>query len=138
MSKSRKTISFNKDNWSGETGSLTYMTDLPLAFEIPDYGRFRLEHIPLAPEEAEALDGIDLGEWFHIRGEEWGPDYSLGRVEAKTGTLANLIAQTDQIVHSYSGNPLACAIERDTYGVEGFTDGEKLLIAAARILFNTV
>jgi len=136
--RGKKTITFNKDNWSGEDGSLTYMTDLPLAFEIPGYGRFRLEHIPLTPEEEEIIGDLDIGEWFHIRGAEWGPDYSLGRVEAKKGTLANLIAKSDQTVHSYSGNPLDCAIERDTHGVQGFTDGEKLLIAAARILFNTV
>lgn len=133
-----KTLTFNKDNWSGEDGSLTYLPAEPLAFEIEGYGRFHLEHCPLTPEEEEILDGLDLGEWFHIRGEEWGDGYSLGQVEAKTGTLADLSARSEATVHSYSGNPLDCAIERDTYGIKGFTNGEKLLVAAARIIFNTV
>jgi hypothetical protein len=118
----KKELTFNKDNWSGEDGTVTYDTDTPLAFEVEGYGGFWLEPRPWDTDADENKELTEiLGEGFVLRGQDWAPDYSLGSV---TRQRKNVEAS-------------AMGLCRDAHGVAVDTD-EKLLVAAARIIFNTV
>lgn len=129
-----KTLTFNKDNWSGEDGTVTYDPDKPLHFQVDTMPtRFWLEPAPwdglenLSPEDRE--DILDsLGDRYHLKGDDWPEDYILGTITQDKPT-------TDK--------PQTCGTavgyERDAYdSCQKFTPAEKLLVTAARLIFMTV
>lgn len=120
-------------------GSLTYDPSEPLSFEIEGYGTFWLKPKvwegldPNDPEDAEVLEV--LGEAFTLHGSDWDENDILGNV---------MCSKSKEPIAVSGEDILGDGVEREfcEAGAEAkkanFTGGEKLLVTAAMIIFNTV
>lgn len=126
-----RTLTFHKDNWSGEMGSLTYDPDKPLHFTIGGMREVKFWLEP-APWDCDEETAEVLGERFILRGSDWPADFPLGTITAENGTFAALTETMKQGVIAQSMD-----YERECASPK-FNNGEKLMVAAAKIIFHTV
>jgi hypothetical protein len=141
-----KTLSFNRDNWTGETGSLTYSPDKPLHFKVDSMPEceFWLEAHPwdttgLDQETVDLLDLVKLGERFRLYGSDWATDFPLAHLTKETtrveGNSLNLWRESNAGVKLQSATRQTPTPD---FPEETFSIDERLLVVAARLIFNTV
>ena len=122
-----KTLKFNRGNWTGEIGSVTYDPEKPLHFQVDSLPEveFWLELTPwkglehLSPEDREDILET-IGDRYEIHSNE--------------GHVLGEVVQDKKFTQGQSGD-----VSRDDYDDnQTFTRAESLLVTAARLIFNTV
>jgi hypothetical protein len=122
-----KTLRVNRDNWTGEIGTITYDPEKPLHFKVDNHPDtdFWLELTPW--KGLGHLSDEDRDDILETLGRKY-------RVQSSEGYVVGVVTQDKKYTEGRAG-----CIQRDACdSTQIFTRAEKLLVTAARLIFNTV